>query len=41
MIGLDVVVIFALTARWPAAVEYLDAYGDVSGTDVGQHSRVG
>jgi hypothetical protein len=41
MIGLDVVVLFALTARWPAAVEYLDAYGDVSGTDAGQHSRVG
>lgn len=41
MIALDVVVLFALTARWPAAMEYLDPYGDASDTGAGQHSRVG
>jgi hypothetical protein len=41
MITLDVVVLFAMTARWPAAVEYLDPYGDVRDSDVGQHSRIG
>jgi hypothetical protein len=41
MIALDVVVLFALTARWPAAVEYLDPYDEVSESGLGQHSRVG
>jgi hypothetical protein len=41
MIALDVVVIFALTARWHEATAALDPYDSVAPTRTGQHAPTG